>query len=224
MTTIFSIIKDKGGVGASLLAYHLTRRTLDFEPSTCLIDCDDDQFTSKDFSDDRRKAGVMPHIPVFNIATKNLEKELINLSKQYKIIFIEFGKAGKEDEFNTRNEAVELAIKLSYMIICPLQPTPVDVRAFTKFAARLPVQISNVKSIIIPNRVKSLNQLKDLRAAEASLKHFTISNSFLADRLCYQEVFGYDGRTIFDIKPSSDSEKGGLREMEQLFMEIIYGA
>jgi len=219
---IIAIAGDKGGIGKSLIAFLLARRTLDFEPLTCLIDCDDNQFTSKDFADDRIEAGIKPIIPVFNVATKNLEKELIELGKRYKIIFIEFGKAGKNEESHYRNEAMDLAIKLADLIICPVQPTPVDVRAFAKFSAKLPD--IKVPAIIVPNRVKSANQLQALRDAAPQLKNFKISEAFLEDRLCYQETLGDGGKTIFDIKPSSQSEMRAAKESEQLFMELIYGA
>lgn len=217
---VIAIIGDKGGIGKTLVAYNLIYRILQDEPSSQLIDCDNDQFSSADFAAIRKKAGIEPNLPVVNIPTQDLEKYLLESSKKIRISIIEFGKSFGEDE-ESRKKALELAVKLADIVLCPMQASPVDALAFGKFEEKLPPEIANIPALLIPNRVKTKARLKLVLDSTPDLKYFKISKSFLGDRLCYQDHFRHDGRTIFEIKGKSDSEKEAKIESENLYQEII---
>lgn len=217
---IISIIGDKGGLGKTTLAYNLTYRLLREEPKTILIDCDDEQYSSYDFSQDRLKAGLSP-LPVLNIAPEMLEEELKRLAPIYKIILLEFGKANKQEDAQDRKRR-ELAVKLGDLILSPIPVSPIDARQISKFESKQPHEIKSVPAIMIPNKVKNMKRLEALRGAEGSFQYFKLSKAFLGDRVFYQDCFEANGRSIYEMKPRNDSDKEALLEFEQLFKELFY--
>lgn len=217
---IISIIGDKGGLGKTTFAYLLLYRILQEDPTAILIDCDDEQYSSYEFSQKRKLAGLSP-MPVLNIAPEKLEEELIRLSPKHKTIILEFGKANKqEDEDDLKRR--KLAVKLADLVLSPIPVSPIDAEQIAKFESKMPKEILNLPAIMIPNRVKSLGQLEALKGAEPSFKYFKLSDGYMADRLIYQDCFGQDGRTIYEMKLKSESDKEGVREFEKLFRGIFY--
>lgn len=217
---VIVILGDKGGIGKTLLGYNLTFRTLRDEPSCQLIDCDNDQYSSADFAALRKSAGIQPEMPVINIPTKDLEGYLLKSSKNIKINFIEFGKSFGEDE-KSRIKALELAIKLGDIVLYPMPASPVDAIATGKWEKKLPEQIMKIPAILIPNKVRNKSRLKMVMDAAPDLKYFKVSKTFLGDRLCYQDSFLDNGKSIFEIRPKSDSEYEAINEFENLYREII---
>ncbi len=215
---VIVIIGDKGGIGKTLLAYNLIFWLLQYEPECELIDCDNDQFSSADFACLRKEAGIYPNLPIINVPTQELEKYLANSKKKAHII--EFGKSFGEDD-KARRKALEKAVKWGDIILAPLPASPVDALAFGKFEEKLPVEIANKPAILIPNRVKSAKRLRMILNSVPQLQYFKISESFLSDRLCFQDSFLDNGRTIFEIKPKSDSDRDGIKEFNKLVEEII---
>lgn len=217
---VIAIIGDKGGIGKTLFGYNITYRAYQDEPSCELIDCDNDQYSSSDFAKDRITAGLKP-LPVVNVATKNLRQYLVSeKSKNIKLSFIEFGKAFGEDDA-ARREALELAVKVSDIVFSIMQASPVDARAFGKFEDNLPSEIKNIPAYLIVNRVKSKKRLKSVLEAAPDLKYFKLTESYLGDRLCYQDSFGDSGKSIFEIEAKDKSIKEAQKEFEQLYKEII---
>ena len=214
---VIAIVGNKGGIGKTTTAYNLLYLLTVAEVSVVLIDCDNDQYSSADFANDRRNANIKPELNVVNMPTSDLQKNILELSKKYQVILIEFGKANGDE--SDRNFALELAVKLADKIIMPIQPSPMDAKTVAKVEGKLPMAAINVPMILIPNRVKSRGQLQALLDASSSLKYFKFSESYLKDRLCYQDSFGLDGRSVFEMK--TVEAKKAQAEFKQLFEEII---
>lgn len=219
---IIAIIADKGGVGKSTLGCNLLRRIIDIEPLSVLIDCDSDQHSSAKLALDRKMNSVEPALNIVNVKLDDLETTILELSKKFKIILIEFGKAIGDMDEEERTKAIKLAAKLADKIVMPIQPTSFDTKTIEVVEKKLiALNLANIPALIIPNRVMSARQLSALTSSAPSLKYFKISKSYMENRICYQEVHD-TGKTIFDIKPKTKSERNAVSESEQIFQEIIY--
>lgn len=219
---VLAIIGDKGGIGKSTLATNLLRRIKDEEPLSILIDCDNDQHSSAKLAIRRKENNIEPSLEIFNIKTKELEKKVLELSKKYKIIIVEFGKAIGDMEEEERTKAVKIATKIADKIIMPMQPTTFDSETIENIEKKLiDLKLAKIPALIVPNRVMSKDQLKDLTDSEPYMSYFKVSKSYMENRICYQRVHT-EGRTIFDIKPKNKSEKNAIQESQQIFQEIFY--
>lgn len=216
---VIAIVGNKGGIGKTTLSYNLLYCLNKAGVSAVLIDCDNDQYSSADFAQDRKDSKILPTLEVINLPTEKLQKELPALAKKYQVILIEFGKSNDDAREKFRNAALELAIKVADKIIMPLQPTAPDVKTVPKVEAKLPLAAKNVPALIVPNRVKKESQLDVINGIAPLLKYFKVSKSFLGDRLCYQDSLGFDGRSIFEMKGAQ--AKKAQQEFQQLFEEIF---
>jgi len=219
---VIAIIGDKGGIGKSTLGTNLLRRVLDDEKSAILIDCDSDQHSSAALVEERKSIGIKPEMVVKNIPNKLLEKNVKELAQKYKVIIIEFGKAMGDLENEERLRAVKLASKLADKIIMPIQPTFFDCKTIAKIEKKLiDLKLNKVPALIVPNRVMSKKQLSGLTSSAEYLEYFSISKSYMKNRICYSEVNDY-GRTIFDIPAKTKSEIEAQQESEKIYQEIFY--
>jgi len=210
---VLAIIGQKGGIGKTTFAYNLYERIKRDEDSAMLIDCDDDQYSSADLSCIRKENNILPHLEVINMPAEKLGGAIVDLSKQYKVIIIEFG--------GTIKKEMKLAVEVADKIIMPLQPTMLDARTIVKVEKKLlSFKDSGVPAIIVPNRVKTNKQLNYLLDAKDSLEYFTLSECCIGDRISIQSSFD-DGRSIFEIQEMPDSKKA-INEFEQLYKEVFY--
>jgi len=220
---VLAIVGNKGGIGKTTLAYNFLYWLTQQDISAILIDCDNDQYSSADFALERKEAGIKPELVVKNMPTKDLRKNIVKLGKKYEVIIIEFGKANEDIEEVDRNSALELAIKLADKVVMPIQPSPVDVKTIEKVEAKLPLKARDVETVLVPNRIKSKDQLNALLRIQPDLEYFEFSKSFIKDRVCYQDSLGDEGRSVLEIKAKSKSEKEAKKEFRQLCKEIFYG-
>lgn len=219
---VIAILADKGGVGKSTIGCNLLCWLAKIEPSVVLIDCDSDQHSSAKLAATRIANNIEPKLNIVNIRLSELQQKVSELSKKYKIIIVEFGKAIGDMEEEERTKAVRIAAKIADKIVMPLQPTKFDTETIEAVEKKLiNLQAAKIPALIVPNRVMSKRQLSGLITSEPYLKYFKISKSYMENRLCYQEVHE-TGKTIFDIKPKTNSEKNALKESQQLFQEIIF--
>jgi len=213
---VLAIIGNKGGIGKTTLAYNILYLLTKNKVNALLIDCDNDQYSSADFANDRKIAGIKPELAVVNMATSALQDNIEKLSKQYQVIIIEFGKAVEEK--GDRGKALDLATLLADKIIMPIQPSPVDAKTIISVEDKLPAN-NQVPSIIIGNRVKSKQQFKSLFDSAQNLKTFKISKNYLKDRLVYQDAFAFCGRSIFEL--NSNSANLAQKEFLKIYKEIF---
>lgn len=215
-TRVISIVNNKGGVGKTLLSYVLLYLFTKMKYKAILIDCDNDQFSSAEFAA-MRKGKVKPELEVLNVPT-NRVREIVAKLGDYDIIIIEFGKANDDAKELDRVQAMKLAVALADLILMPMQPTPADVKAAPKTISKLPLD-GKVPALIVPNRVKTKAQLKvNILDAAHQFKHFSVTKSYIKDRLIYQNTFSLDGRTPFE-----DEGKEAPKAQEEflnLFNEI----
>lgn len=219
---VLAIIGDKGGIGKSTLATNLLCRLNQEDLSVILIDCDSDQHSSAKLAIRRATNKIEPALNIINIKSSDLQKTVIKLSRLYKIIIVEFGKAIGDMGEEERTKAVRIATKIADKIIMPLQPTMFDSETIDEIEKKLiDLKLAKIPALIIPNRVMSKDQLKDLIDSEPYMNYFKVSKSYMENRICYQRVHT-EGKTIFDIKPKNNSERNALSESEQIYQEIFY--
>lgn len=221
---VIGVIGNKGGIGKTTFSYNLLYLLTTLEIPSILIDCDNDQYSSADFAHDRKSAGLKPDLNVINMASKDLESNILKLSKEYEVIIIEFGKAVDGKEEDDRSNALKLAIKLSDKIVMPIQPSPVDAKTIAKIESKL--SEIDCPAYIVPNRVKSQGQLDALLSAKDSLRYFKFTENYLKDLLCYQDSFGLDGRSVFELQKlkeysNQNSVMVGINNFKKLFEEIL---
>lgn len=214
---VLAVMGQKGGTGKTTIAYNFyyqIKKILKEDGfSAILIDCDNDQFSSTELSLLRKENNILPELPVINMRAEDLESNIVDLSKKYNVIIIEFG--GKI------SEEMKIAAKIADKIIMPLQASILDALTIKNVEkVILPIIDAEIPAIIIPNRVKTRKQLEQLLDVGKDLDYFKISDSIILDRLCYQNIFN-DGQSIFEINPKDRSESEALREFTKLFEEIL---
>lgn len=213
---VISTVGGKGGAGNTTFSYNLLWFLVSNGIKTCILDLDNGQNSSTEFSLDRKDAGIKPNLPVYAVDTSNLEKELQKLSKEYQVLILEFGKSEKEKGVK---KALALAIKVSDLIVKPCQPTPADVKCIP-LAEKILLDLKvNIPAYIIPNRVKKESQLNVIYGVRSFLKAFKVTSNFITDKLCYQDSLGFDGRSVFEM--SGREPKKAQQELQQIFKEIF---
>lgn len=216
---VISAVGPKGGVGKTTFAYNLLWFFISNGVKACILDLDNGQNSSLEFATDRKKAGIKPDLPVYAVDTNNLQKELIRLSADYQVLIPEFGKGEKEEGMK---KALILAMKVSNLIVMPLQPTPPDVKSVPVAEKTLLSLKVKVPAYIIPNRVKRESQLNVIYGVRSFLRAFKVTTNFISDKLCYQDSLGFDGRSVFEM--TGKDPKKAQQELQQIFKEILYVA
>ena len=74
---VIAVVGNKGGIGKTTLSYNLLYCLKKAGVSAVLIDCDNDQYSSADFAEDRKNAKIEPELNVNNLPTEKLEKDIL---------------------------------------------------------------------------------------------------------------------------------------------------
>lgn len=187
---VFSVINQKGGVGKSTIAINLARAIQQDGATVAVIDCDP-QGTTMDWAALNIKNVGGKFFPVFQYQIKDLSNKLDTLTS-YDCIVID-GAPRLEDL------SVEI-IKVSDVIIIPIQPSPNDVWASISFVElikeRQKVKIG-LKAYFVINRQKpNTSTIKDVRAALKNLDIKVLENG-INDRVAFAKTLG-NGQTVFE--------------------------
>lgn len=113
---VISLLNQKGGVGKTTLSVHLAA-ALAAGNRVLLVDADP-QGSALDWSAQRQTEKMFP---VVGLPTKNLYRELAQISRDYDWVVI--------DGPPRVNEIAKAAIAASDLVIIPIQPSPFDVWA-----------------------------------------------------------------------------------------------
>lgn len=120
---IITIGGCKGGPGKSTTTVNLAVGLAKQGRDVLVIDADDQLATSKWFAYRNEHSGV---VEINNsIAEGNISQALLNFSKKYEVILV--------DVAGGRTIELEAALKVSDLVLCPFEPSQLDLNTFPDF-------------------------------------------------------------------------------------------
>lgn len=195
---VFSVVNQKGGVGKSTITINLARAIQKDGASVAVIDCDP-QGTTTDWA--ALNANTVPggFFPVHHYHIKDLPNRLAEF-KDYDCVVIDGA---------PRLEELSVAIiKVSDVILIPIQPSPNDVWASISFVDLVKERQKikpNLKAMFVVNRQKpNTGAIKEVRAALAQIGIPVLENG-INDRVAFAKTLG-NGLTVFEESGKASSE------------------
>lgn len=204
---IISLLNQKGGVGKTTLAVHISTGLAKRGRKVLLVDADP-QRSALDWSESRQGD---PLFPVIGLPTKTLHKEIPSHAHNYDDIVI--------DGPPRVNELARAAIMAADIVLIPVQPSPYDV-----WAAREIVELLNEakiyketqKSAFVINR-KIVNTAIGRDVAEALAGYpVPVLPTDVCQRVAFAESAA-QGNTVLDTDPNSIASQ----EINALIDEIL---
>lgn len=195
---VISIVNQKGGVGKSTITINLARAIQLDGASIAVIDCDP-QGTTTDWGALNIKQEKGPFFPVHHYHIKDLPNRLTEF-KDYDCVVIDGA---------PRLEELSVAIiKVSDVILIPVQPSPFDVWASISFVELIKERQKvkpDLKAAFIVNRQKpNTNAIRDVRLALEEIG-IAVLESGINDRIAYAKTLG-NGLTVFEYAGKSSNE------------------
>lgn len=203
---LIALLNQKGGVGKTTLAVHLSTALALQGRKVLLVDADP-QGSALDWSASRQ---TEPLFPVIGLPTKNLHKEIPAHTPHYDDIVI--------DGPPRVNEVARAAILASDLVLIPVQPSPYDVWAAKEIMDLLneaSVYKEIQKSAFVINR-KIVNTAigRDVADALAGYQRPVLSAA-VCQRVAFAESAA-QGSTVLELDPSGVASQ----EINALLEEI----
>jgi cellulose biosynthesis protein BcsQ len=240
---IVAVVSKKGGVGKSTVDVNFAIKLALDGKRVCIIDLDNEQYTSARHLTRRDQAGISPKISFHATTYDKVDQLILSLSGQFDVIFIET--AGE------MTKQVKKAISIADMILTCLQPFASEfetiplIEEVMSSLIKEGLALDKVPSLIIPNRVafyqkpgllnfnRDSNPLVALIKKEPELKYFKFTKNYIKDRpTLYGRAYEL-GKAIFELKgeeinPDNKKEgqksiKKGSEELEKIYNEVFYG-
>lgn len=203
---IFSIQNQKGGVGKTTLAIHISHALVLRGYRVLLIDADP-QGSARDWAAAR---DTDPLFPVVGIDRPVIHKELPNHAKDYDHVVI--------DGPPRVTDLARSAIAAADVVIIPVQPSPYDVWATDetlKLIQEASVFKENLKAVFAINR-KVVNTAIGRDVAEALSGHgIPVLASVISQRVAFAESAA-TGSTVLEGRGSP-----AAREIKDLVKELL---
>ena len=206
---IISLLNQKGGVGKTTLAVHLSTALALRGRKVLLVDADP-QHSSLDWSESRT---ADPLFPVIGLPTKNLHKEMPAHVRNYDDIVI--------DGPPRVNELARAAIMAADVVLIPVQPSPYDIWAAKEIVDMLNeahVYKEKQKSAFVINR-KIVNTAIGRDVAEALAEyHLPVLSAAISQRVAFAESAA-QGSTVLELDPTGIASQ----EINRLTDEVLKG-
>lgn len=196
MANIISVMNPKGGVGKTTLSIHLARALALAGDSVLLVDSDP-QGSARDWNEEAGSEGRGgAGFPVVAIDRPTLDKDLPPLAASYQWVIID-GAAKLE-------KMIAAAMKVSDLVLIPIQPSPLDVWAcaplIEAIQARHTVTDGRPTTAFQINRAKKGTSLAREVADAIKEYGFPVLNGMIHDRTGFARSLA-NGSTVLDDEP-----------------------
>lgn len=188
---VIALLNQKGGVGKTTLAVHLSMALAQRGRTTMLVDADP-QGSALDWSASRQAA---PLFPVIGLPTKTLHRDIPAHQAKYEAIVI--------DGPPRVNELARAAILASDLVLIPVQPSPYDVWAakeIVELLSEASVFKETQKSAFVINR-RIVNTAIGRDVAEALSGYgVPVLTASVCQRVAFAESAAH-GSTVLELEP-----------------------
>ncbi len=209
---IISILNQKGGVGKTTLAVHISTALAQRGLKVLLVDADP-QSSSLDWSASR---GEGEHLfPVLGLPKPNLHREMPTIAADYEAVVI--------DGPPRVNELARSAIMASDLVLVSVQPSPYDVWAAEEIITLLKeasIYKETLKSAFVINR-KIVNTAIGRDVKEALSEYpLPVLTSQISQRVGFAESAAR-GQTVLETEPTGIASKEILALVAEIW-ELIH--
>lgn len=203
---VISVLNFKGGVAKTTVSTHLARALQLREHDVVLIDSDP-QGSSRDWAASNPEQTV----PVIGIDRPTIERDIKNVThKEFVII-----------DGAPQSQALAVsAMKVSDLVIIPVQPSPYDIWAASELIELLKqrIEITDGKlqaALLITRMIKGTKLGSEVRNALLEFD-LPILNTVICQRVIYPSSAA-EGLTVLDKEPNGEAS----REINQLCNEVL---
>jgi len=201
---VISVLNQKGGPGKTTLATNLAF-AFHRKGKRVLLADSDPQGSARDWNE-ANEGGLLP---VIGLDRETLPKDLTAISKGYEWIFI--------DGAPRIEKLMVAAIKVSDVILIPVQPSPYDVWACAELVEAIKMRqevTGNLKAAFIISR--AIKNTKLSREVSDVLNDYglPVFNNGTTQRISYPTSAG-EGNTIYQSK-----DKKAMQEMDAIVLEL----
>jgi chromosome partitioning protein len=205
---IISVQNQKGGVGKTTIAIHLSHAIALTKKARVLLVDADPQGSARDWAAARQTEALFP---VIAIDRPVLHREIPTLSKDYDYIII--------DGPPRASELARSAISSADLVIIPVQPSPYDVWAaqeIINLIQEASVFKEKLKAVFAINR-KIVNTAigRDVTEALASFE-LPVLKAHISQRIAFAESAA-TGQTVLETEPKGVAAK----EVKAIVKEIL---
>lgn len=204
---IISVQNQKGGVGKTTLAIHISHGLVLKGHNVLLVDADP-QGSSRDWAAAR---GEKPPFPVVGLDRPTIHRDLPTLAKDYDDVVI--------DGPPRVSDLARSAIIAADLVVIPIQPSPYDIWAAVeviKLITEASVFKENIKAVFVINR-KIVNTAIGRDVVEALEQYpFPVLKSAISQRVVFAESAA-TGNTVLEV----DKNGSAAKEVKALVNELL---
>jgi chromosome partitioning protein len=208
-----SITNLKGGVGKTTIVTNLAASLILRGYNVCIVDTDLTQMSSMEWAGNRDSS--RPHVSVFGVNEKQLNKEVDKLNSEYDIVLI--------DGAPQISELAERTILASDILVIPISPSIYDFRAFENFLKKLnqvntmreTYNMRLVETYVMMNRVNDRSNLS--KGILEAVQSYSVP--ILATRLANRTAYGETATVGLGVVEWRDAK--AIAEMNSLTDEMV---